>query len=157
MNLKNSQVQDICQGDLFSFMLLCETMQYWYAPVNISQSRFLRLYGTLHQGKDKSTLLNVCNSFWPFIWPIPKYFIMKLPPVGLPGHSCSEVIWLDFGYQIGSNLENGLLNRKIGFWNQIRSRNPVLFLIYSKPFDICSSKGFRTIRMKNKTMRIFGD
>jgi len=34
-----------------------------------------------------------------------------------PGASCSKVIWLDFGYWIGSNLENGLFKRIKGFWN----------------------------------------
>jgi len=31
--------------------------------------------------------------------------------MGSPGASCSKESWLDFGYQIGSNLENGLFKR----------------------------------------------
>ncbi len=48
------------------------------------------------------------------------------------GTSCSKVIWLDFGHQIESNLENGLFKRKKGFWIRIRSQNPILGLIWIK-------------------------
>ena len=111
----NSLVQDICQGNLFSFMLLCETMQCWHAPVNVSQSRFLRLHGTLHQERQIHTFTCLLH----FLYHITDYYVFyheitsrSIYQYRSPGPNCSEVIWLDFGYQIGSNLENRLLKRK---------------------------------------------
>lgn len=51
-----------------------------------------------------------------------------------PGAGFSKVIWSDYGYRIGLNLENGFFKRKKGFRNWIGSRNPILFLIRSKPW-----------------------
>ncbi len=56
-----------------------------------------------------------------------------------PGPSCSDVS--DFSYRIGSNLESGLFKRKKGFWNRIRSHNPVLVLIWIKP-SVCVVQNF---------------
>jgi len=41
------------------------------------------------------------------------FFIFFLLPFLKSGASCSKINWSDFGYQIGSNLENGLFKEEV--------------------------------------------